>query len=43
METQILIDKHILDMIYNDDAREEYADLIIEDLMEQIEDMEVEE
>lgn len=37
------IDRHILDSIYNEDIREEYADMVIEDLMEQIEDMEVEE
>ena len=34
------VDRHILDMIYDDEIREDYADLVIEDLLEQIEDME---
>ena len=34
------VDKHILDMIYNEEIREDYADLVIEDLIEEIEDME---
>lgn len=40
---QLEIDKHIIDMIYSEEIREDYADLIIEDLMEEIEDMEDEE
>jgi len=40
MEAQLLIDKYILDKIYDEEIREDYADLIIEDLIEEIEDME---
>lgn len=37
------VDKHILDMIYDEKIREDYADLVIKDLIEEIEDMEGEE
>lgn len=33
-------DRHILDLIYDEDIREDYADIIIEDIMEEIEEME---
>lgn len=37
------IDKHILDLIYDEEIREDYADLILDEIMEEIENMEEEE
>lgn len=36
------VDKYILDMIYDEEIREDYVDLVIEDLIEEIEDLESE-
>lgn len=43
METQLLIDKYILDNIYNEEIREDYMDMVIEDLIEEIEEVECKE
>lgn len=33
---QFEIDRHILDKIYDEEIREDYTDLVIEDLIEEI-------